>query len=132
MVTLGDALRFLPGILLDHVAVPLFVLCCAFGLLSLSQRKILQRRIMALVGESATEVPVSVRISAHGIDYEEPHIPTRIGWLGIKSISETPDHYFLAVNALRAFVIPKRDLSADQQRIVSEWFKSHGPTDTTA
>jgi YcxB-like protein len=125
-VPLGDALRFVPGILAQHLQAPLTIAVGCYAIYALLRRPLIARNLRGMAGkELGTSEKLTIAIDSPGIDYNTPHITTHLDWAGIQSIEQTRDHYFLAVQALRAFVIPKRDLTDDQRRLIDLWFTHH-------
>jgi YcxB-like protein len=127
-VPLSESWRFAPRIIWEEMGV-LILIVWAIALASLMLRKRLVRSQLnrMMKGEPAVAEMAHVRIGPEGIDYHEPHIPTRIGWPGIKRWEQTDTHFFVIVSAIRAFVIPKRDLAPAIVQAITNWLETHVP-----
>jgi YcxB-like protein len=127
-VPLGYSLRFAFKIIWQEAGFPI-LLIWTFALAGyFFRRQLVGMQMRAMMkGEPSDPETVHVRFGTDGISFNEPHIPTLIGWRGVKRWEESETHFFVVINALRAIVIPKRDLTPGIVDGITTWLKSHAP-----
>jgi YcxB-like protein len=127
-VPLGESWRFAAGIVWETMGLPIGIIWGLALVGLIFRRRMVAAQMNALAKMAPADAqPVHVSFGEDGIDYAEPHVPTRIGWAGIKRWEESSQHFFIVINMLRAFIIPKRDLAATQIQAITQWLTTYAP-----
>lgn len=76
--------------------------------------------------------PHRLTVEVDGLHIRSPHITMQIEWSGFSRFENTRLYFFLYVSPIRAFIVPKRGLTAEQLQTLASTFAQHISSSPTA
>jgi YcxB-like protein len=125
---LPDALRFLPGLMIDNILPLWLFIGLAILLLALLRKWLIGLTVKSyFAGGGGGGWPVRFVLEDDCLTVDEtPRLYSKVAWTGDLQLEETAGHVFVYVDPMRAFIIPKRGIGAETMLEMRERMKAHG------